>query len=163
MDVRVRAVRSDDFRAIADLTNHYILNTPIHFSTKPVTPAELADAWEATRERYPFLVADVDGRFGGFAKASRWREREAYDRTAEVGVYVARGLEGRGIGRALYEALIEALRNRGFHVLVAAITLPNEASVRFHEVMGFEKVGVFRECGWKLGAWRDVAWYQRLI
>jgi phosphinothricin acetyltransferase len=78
----------------------------------------------------------------------------------EVSVYVATGRHGEGHGRRLYEALFEELRERGFRMAFAGITLPNEASVALHERLGFEPVGVYRRIGWKAGAWRDVGWWQ---
>ena len=77
-----------------------------------------------------------------------------------MSVYVAAANRRQGHGRRLYEALFEDLRERHFHVACAGITLPNEASVALHEGLGFEPVGVYREIGWKAGAWRDVGWWQ---
>jgi phosphinothricin acetyltransferase len=73
---------------------------------------------------------------------------------------VAAEAQGRGVGGALYESLLERLRGRGFRVACAGITLPNEPSVRLHERFGFVAVGVYRGIGWKAGAWRDVGWWQ---
>ena len=66
----------------------------------------------------------------------------------------------RELGRALYEVLLERLREQRFRVACAGVTLPNEASVRLHESLGFAPVGVYRRIGWKAGAWRDVGWWQ---
>lgn len=161
--VTVRGVRAADFDAIAALTSHFILHTPIHFGTTPDEPAALRAAWEAQGGRYPYLVAEVAGVFAGFAKAGRWRDRAAYDRTAEVGIYVVPAMHGRGVGTRLYEALVEACRAAGFHTLVGGVVVPNDASERLHARAGFVRVGVFREVGFKMGAWRDVAWYQRML
>jgi phosphinothricin acetyltransferase len=76
---------------------------------------------------------------------------------------VALDAQGRGVGRALYEALFERLRAGGFHVVVAGITLPNEASVRLHEAVGFRAVGVFPEVGHKFGRWHSVGFWQRTL
>lgn len=96
----------------------------------------------------------------GYAYACPFMARPAYRWSAGVSVYVAAGRGGRGIGRALYRELLERLRRQGFRNACAGITLPNEPSVRLHESMGFEPVGVNREVGWKHGAWRDVGWWQ---
>ncbi len=77
-----------------------------------------------------------------------------------MSVYIASGRRRAGVGRALYAELLDRLRAGGFHVACAGITLPNEASVGLHESFGFEPVGVYREIGWKVGAWRDVGWWQ---
>lgn len=165
-EVVIRPVREGDFDAIAALTNHFILHTSIHFGFERVTAEELRASWEKTRERYPYFVAeDVKGpiRLAGYAKSGVWRDRAAYQWTAEVGIYVAPELHGRGIGRQLYGALIEACRGCGFHSLVGGVTQPNEASTRLHQSMGFVRVGVFEHAGWKFDAWHDVVWWQLML
>jgi len=69
----------------------------------------------------------------------------------------------QGVGRALYGVLLPAMKERGLHAAFAGIALPNAGSVGLHEACGFTPVGVYREVGWKLGAWRDVGWWQRLL
>ncbi|MBL9150286.1 MAG: N-acetyltransferase [Phycisphaerae bacterium] len=160
MAVEIRTVEDSDWPAIADLTNHYIEHTAIHFGYDPVTPNELRELWWPKRDLYPFLVAADGTRFLGYAKAGVWRERAAYKWTAEVGVYVARDTQGAGVGTRLYQALIDACRERGFHSLVGGITLPNEPSVRLHERVGFVKVAHFAHAGYKFGAWHDVGFWQ---
>jgi L-amino acid N-acyltransferase YncA len=158
MITRIRSVRDDDFDTIAAITNYYIANTTIHFAYSPVTPDEM----RAHRvERYPFLVYEEDGNVLGYAKAGVWRTREAYNWTAELGVYVSSSTRGRGVGRAVYEALLLECERSGFRSVVAGITMPNDASVKLHEALGFDYVGTFRDAGWKQGAWNDVAWYQK--
>jgi phosphinothricin acetyltransferase len=114
-----------------------------------------------TSTQFPWLVAEVDGAVAGYAYASSHRERAAYRWAVDVAVYVASAHQGRGIGRALYEALFERLARQGYRMACAGITLPNPASVALHERVGFRPVGVYREIGWKFGHWHDVAWYQR--
>lgn len=112
---------------------------------------------------HPWVSAEVDDVLVGFAKASTWRSRAAYAQTAEVAVYVEDGARGRGVGRALYVALLDELARLGYHLAVGGITLPNEASVRLHEAVGFEHVGTFRECGRKFDAWHDVGFWAKRI
>lgn len=159
----IRLARDSDFPAIAALTNHFITSTTIHFGTTSVTTEELLASWKSSRDTYPHLVAELDGRFAGFAKAYRWREREAYAKTAEVGIYISLDLHRRGVGRPLYSALLDDCRRRGFHTAIGGIALPNEPSIRLHESLGFIHVGTVRECGYKHGAWRDVAFYQIML
>jgi len=165
--VTVRGVRAEDFDAIAAITNHYITSTAIHFGTEPVTAASLRDSWEKTAERYPFVVAEAAGPGGtpilGYAKAGVWRERAAYAWTPECGVYVREGTHRRGIGRAMYTRLFDIMSRQGFRSVVAGATLPNEASVRLHESMGFVPQGVIRDAGWKFGRWWSVAFFQKML
>ncbi len=157
---RVRAAEAGDFPAIAELTNHFIRHTSVHFGTEPVTPDELRLAWQKSRARYPFLVAEIGGAFAGYAKAGVWRDRAAYQWTPETGIYVALDQQGRGVGKTLYRALLDELRARGFRSVVAGITLPNRASVRLHESVGFQPVGVVKDAGHKFGSWHDVGFWQ---
>jgi phosphinothricin acetyltransferase len=163
MAAEIRSVEDADWPAIADLTNHYIEHTAVHFGYEPVTPTELRDLWWPKRDLYPFLVAADGARFLGYAKAGLWRERAAYKWTAEVGIYVARDAQRTGVGTRLYQALIDECRERGFHSLVGGITLPNEPSVRLHERVGFVKVAHFAHAGFKFGAWHDVGFWQVML
>ncbi|MGE3108724.1 MAG: N-acetyltransferase family protein [Phycisphaerales bacterium] len=164
----IRGVCEADFALIAALTNRYIARTAIHFGYEPVTPDELAASWTKHAHHFPFLVAEIQApgsppRFAGYAKAGTWRERAAYQWTAEVGIYVEDDFHRAGVGRALYARLLEELTRRGFHSAIGGVTLPNAPSVRLHESLGFVHVGTVRQAGWKHGAWHDVAFYQILL
>ncbi|HEY0194491.1 MAG TPA: GNAT family N-acetyltransferase [Kofleriaceae bacterium] len=159
----VRAVRAQDFAALAAITNHYIATSSIHFGYAPVTDGELQAQWQAAGARYPWLAAALDGEVVGYAKAGVWRDRTAYQWTTEVGLYVADALRGRGLGRALYAALLDDVQRRGFRSVIAGITLPNPASVRLHEAFGFRHVGIFEDAGWKQGAWHAVGFWQKQL
>jgi phosphinothricin acetyltransferase len=105
-------------------------------------------------------VVDGDGRIAGYAYAGPFRARPAYQWTAEATVYVDPGFRRRGVGRALYTALLDALRAMGYRSAVGVVTLPNPASVALHEELGFRPAGVVRAAGFKLGAWHDVGFWQ---
>jgi len=121
---------------------------------------ELAARIERYGASHAWLVAERKGMVVGYAFATPFKERPAYRWSTSVSVYVADDARGTGVGRALYESLFARLRERGFRMAVAGITLPNEASCGLHEALGFELAGVNREIGWKQGGWRDVGWYQ---
>jgi phosphinothricin acetyltransferase len=162
--VTIGSVEPSDWACIATLTNRYINGTAIHFGYEPVSAEALRDGWWPKRDVYPFLVArGADGAFLGYAKAGPWRERAAYQWTAEVGIYIEEHAQRRGVGAQLYRALFAACRARGFHSLVGGVTLPNQASCTLHESLGFVLVGTFKRAGWKLGAWHDVAFYQLML
>ena len=91
------------------------------------------------------------------------RTRAAYASSCDVAIYVCAAAARSGIGRALYGELLARLKARGFHAAFAGIAQPNPASIALHEACGFTPVGVYREVGWKMGAWRDVGWWQRVL
>ncbi|MGH7243664.1 MAG: GNAT family N-acetyltransferase [Phycisphaerales bacterium] len=159
----IRSAKDSDFDAIAKLTNYFIRETVIHFGATEASGDELRDQWHQSRDRYPFLVCEIDSRFAGYCKAYAWRSREAYQWTPECGIYVEDWAQRRGIARALYTKLFEVLTAQGFHSVVAGIALPNEPSVKLHESMGFVPAGIVRQSGWKLGRWNDVGFWQRLL
>lgn len=134
-----------------------------HISFEEEVPGveEMARRIRAYAATHSWLVAERGGGVIGYAYGCPHRERAAYRWSAEVAVYVAPACQGSGLGAALYEALAERLRSLGYRLLVAGITLPNDASVALHRRAGFTEAGVFRAVGWKAGAWRDVAWFQR--
>jgi phosphinothricin acetyltransferase len=146
-----------DAAACAAIYAPHVDPGPASFEAVPPAPGEIG---RRIRTAHVWLVAVDDGAVLGYAYASEHRAREAYRFAVDVAVYVAPGAQGRGVGRGLYGALLPALAERGFRSACAGITLPNEASVRLHEAMGFEPVGVYRHIGFKAGAWRDVGWWQ---
>ena len=115
---------------------------------------------ERIRSAHEWLVAERDGAVVGYAYGGTHRSRAAYRWTVEVSAYIDRAAQRAGLGRLLYADLFERLRARGFRLLVAGITLPNEPSVGLHEAMGFELVGVYKNVGFKAGRWWDVGWWQ---
>ena len=159
IDLRLAEVA--DFAPIAAITNHYIRTTAIHFGTTEVTEAELRALWQEHHDLYPWLVACRDGSVIGYAKAGVFRARAAYRWSTETGIYVAPEVLARGLGKLLYARLLAMLRTQGFHTAIGGIALPNEASVRLHERLGFHHCGTFARAGRKFDRWHDVGFWQR--
>jgi len=160
--VRVRQADPDrDAAGCAAVYEPFVRGTVISFQERPPDAAEMRGRIERLSARYPWVVAEDGETVVGYAYASPHRERAAYRWTADVAIYIESGHQGRGLGRALYEALFELLVAQGVRMACAGVTLPNRASVALHERLGFQRVGVYRRIGWKFGAWHDVAWYQR--
>jgi phosphinothricin acetyltransferase len=149
-----------DAAACAAIYAPHVEDSPISFEERAPGAAEMAERIERYSASHAWLVAELDGEVVGYAYACAHRERPAYRWAVDVSVYVAEGRQGRGVGAALYRALFERLRERGFRVAFAGVTLPNPASVALHESLGFAPIGVARGIGWKQGAWRDVGWWQ---
>ncbi|MEO0386380.1 MAG: N-acetyltransferase family protein [Pseudomonadota bacterium] len=156
----IRAATPADGPALAAIYGPYVAETAISFEEAPPDAGEMARRVAAAAGRYPYLVFEDDGALLGFASASAYRPRSAYRRSASTGVYFAQGATGRGLGRRLYQALIAALAEAKFHVLIAGITLPNAPSTGLHRALGFTPAGVLREVGWKFDRWHDVEMWQ---
>ena len=160
MEPRVRdADPRADAGAVADIYGAAVSGSIATFEVEPPAPAEMARRMARILERTPWLVAELDGVVAGYAYAGPHHERAGYRWSVNISAYVRDGQRGRGVGRALYATLIPRLRAQGFANVYAGIALPNPASVALHEGLGMERVGIYRRVGWKLGDWRDVAWY----
>jgi L-amino acid N-acyltransferase YncA len=149
-----------DAAACAAIYAPHVEGSAVSFEEEAPGAAEMGARIERYGASRAWLVAKREGRVVGYAYATAFNERPAYRWSASVSVYIAAEARGSGVGRSLYEALFARLRERGFRTACAGITLPNEASVRLHESLGFEQVGLNRGIGWKHGAWHDVGWFQ---
>ena len=157
----VRDATADDAPACAAIYAPYVGDTAITFEYDVPGAPEMARRIAACAAQHAWLVLEDDGQVVGYAYGGRHKERAAYRWSCEVSVYLRMGLRRTGAGRALYEALLARLEQRGYRVAIAGMTLPNEASAGLHRALGFEPVGTYRRVGWKHGAWHDVGWWQR--
>jgi phosphinothricin acetyltransferase len=158
---RLRSASSADAAAICAIYNTYVATTAISFEEEPVAEPEMARRIaEVGAAGLPWLVLEVDGQLAGYAYATRWRVRPAYRFSVESSIYLDRACAGRGLGRLLYGALLDQLRQRELHLVIGGIALPNEASVGLHEALGFRKVAHFTEVGMKFGRWIDVGYWE---
>jgi len=156
----IRLATADDAAQIAAIYRPFCLDSCVSFETEAPDGAEMAARIERINRRYAWLVDAEAGVVRGYAYASPHRERAAYRWAVEVTAYVHDGHRGRGVGRALYTDLFGRLRQQGLFKAYAGILVPNPGSQAFHESMGFTLVGIYRKIGYKLGAWRDVGWWQ---
>jgi len=161
--ITVRPASIGDLPGIVEIYNHYVIHTPITFTIDPVTVEGFTDWFRehTAGGRHQLFVADEAGRVLGFAGTGRFRDRAAYDTTAEVTVYCAPDTTGRGLGTTMYGVLFEAIKDADLNRLVAGITLPNDASVALHARFGFNNVGAFSENGRKFDKYWDVLWMER--
>ena len=149
-----------DSGACATIYAPYVAGAATSFEELAPDADDFAERIERVSRTHPWLVAERDGKVTGFAYAAPHRARPAYRWTAETSVYVASGHQRAGVGRELYGGLVELLRRQGLHTALAGITLPNDPSVGLHSALGFEQAGLYRQIGYKAGAWRDVSWWQ---
>ncbi|MCA9520633.1 MAG: N-acetyltransferase [Myxococcales bacterium] len=156
----IRLAGAADAAAVAAIYRPMVESTPITFELVPPNAAELVERITVkVLPRYPWLVCYDGASCLGYAYATQFRARKAYDWSVEVSVYVAALARRRGIARALYGALFTLLRLQGFRRAIAGVTLPNPASVALHESLGFAFVGSFPRVGFKHGAWHDVGFF----
>jgi L-amino acid N-acyltransferase YncA len=163
--VLIRDASPDDAATIAAIYRPIVERTTISFELDAPDEGEMGSRIVEITRRYPWLVAIDDGkRITGYAYASPHRKRAAYASSVDVSAYVDEAARQHGIGRALYTELFARLAQDGtFHRAFAGIALPNDASIAFHQRLGFEPVGIYREVGYKFGRWLDVSWWQRRI
>ena len=162
----IRRAEAGDAAALAEIYRYYVEKTAITFEYTPPTAKEFAGRMAHTMARYPYLAAERDGEVLGYAYAEVFKDRAAYDWAVETTVYLRPDAKGQGAGRALYEALEDALGRMGILNLYACIASTDtedeyltNASVRFHERMGFRLTALFPQYGYKLGRWYDVKYY----
>jgi L-amino acid N-acyltransferase YncA len=158
--VSIRPAVVADAAAIAAIYAPYIESTVITFEEAPVSAELMAARITEITARYPWLVACSGNEVIGYAYGAPWRTRSAFAQTAETSIYLQPDAQGKGGGRRLYAALLEALRMRGFRVAIGAIALPNAPSQALHAALGFECVGRHAGVGYKLGRHVDLEFWQ---
>jgi len=163
MNPSIRLVTPADAAAICEIYNHYVLTTSISFELEALAVAEMAQRIADISAQFPWLIFEEQGRILGYAYASQWKPRKAYQYSVESSVYLASESAGKGIGAQLYAALFALLKARAIHVVMAGIALPNAASVGLHEKLGFRKVGHFEQVGQKFEQWVDVGYWQLIL
>lgn len=164
MPIRVRSAIEADCPRIAEITNEAIATGYAHFGAEPDNPADVVVQWRRDHAVYPWFVAEnSDTGVIGFSRATRWKSRAAYDWTCESAVYVAPSAQGRGVGRTLYEHLFAELDHRGFRCVLGGVSLPNPTSERLHEAMGMQIAGTLPAVGFKMGHWRSVRYYVKIL
>jgi phosphinothricin acetyltransferase len=164
----VRAALLADVPALTDIYNHYVRTSGVTFDTTEFT-VEARHEWfshYATTGPHRLLVAVDGGSAGtvlGYATSSPFRPKPGYVTSVETSVYLRPDAIGRGLGTLLYRAIFDALAGQDLHRAYAGVALPNDASVRLHERLGFREIGTFVEVGRKFGRYWDVLWFERSL
>lgn len=160
----IRNVKVEDAKEIVDIYNHYILNTNVTFEVEALASGEMAKRIEKKIKDNPWIVYEEDNKILGYAYVGEFRERIAYKFTKEVTIYLDKSVVRRGIGTKLMEALIERCKiEYDIHTLISVVTVPNPSSISIHKKFGFERVGYFKEVGFKDNKWLDVEYLQLMI
>lgn len=169
-EIHIRTAVADDAQKLLEIYAPYVLKTAVTFEYEVPTVEAFRERIENTLKRYPYLVAEGNGELLGYAYTGPFHERAAYERAAEVSVYVREDRKGRGIGGRLYAALENISRAQHILNLNACIGYPEiedeyltKDSVRFHVHMGYSMVGEFHKCGYKFGRWYNMVWMEKMI
>lgn len=162
--VQVRDAREEDLAGVLAIYNDVIATTTAIFRDEPATLEDRREWWQArAAQGYPVLVAIEDDAVVGFASFGDFRAWPGYRYTVEHSVHVRADRRGSGVGQALMHPLIARARTLGKHVMMAGVDADNAGSIRFHERLGFERVGHLREVGFKFGRRLDLVFLQRLL
>lgn len=161
----IRSCCDADLPAITAIYAHHVLHGTGTFESTPPTEAEMATRRaDVLAKGLPYLVAQDGGRVAGFAYCNWFKPRPAYRFSAEDSIYLHPDYRGRGLGRALLDALVIQAEAAGLRKLIAVIgDSANEASIRLHRAAGFVPAGTIRDCGWKFGRWLDIVLMDRVL
>lgn len=166
----IRSATVQDAEEILSIYKYYVENTAITFECIVPTLEDFTGRIEKTLKKYPYLVAEQDGEIIGYAYAGPLNVRQAFDWSVECSIYVKAGLQKKGLGRALYTALENALALQNIIIVTACIAYPevedeylNKNSVQFHSHFGYKMVGEFHKCGFKFGRWYGMVWMEKFI
>ena len=161
--MNIRLAKKSDAAALLAIYAPYVENTAITFEYEVPTIEDFANRIEKTLGKYPFLVAEEDGLILGYAYASTYYARAAYDWAVELSVYVSQDTRGKGVGSKLYDELEGLLDQMGYMHFLACISLPNEDSLAFHAKRGYQQVAHFPKIGYKFERWHDIVWLQKSL
>lgn len=157
---KIRLAQPQDAGALLAIYAPYVRETAITFEYDPPPPEEFCRRIQATLARYPWLVLEQEGALLGYAYASPYQSRAAYQWGAEGSIYLEQGVRGMGLGTSLYRCLMELLKLQGVRTFYGCVTHPNPASEAFHRKLGFTQAGLFPKAGYKLGQWWDILWLE---
>lgn len=159
----IRTASPADFERINEIYNWTIIDNHVSFDTEPFDLHTRAIWWEAREHELPCLVSELDGEITGISYSSRYRAKPAYRSTVETTIVLDQNHLGRGLGQDLLGSLLEHLTTLGFHMAVAIIALPNDASVALHRKLGYRSVGVLHDAGFKNGRHWDTELFERRL
>ncbi len=166
----IRIATASDSGALSEIYGWYVENTAVSFEYSAPTAAEFAGRIEEILQTHPFLVYEEAGVLLGYAYAHPLIRRAACDWAVEVSIYIRRDTRGRGVGRALYEALEKVLQAQNICTLEACVAASNgddpyltTDSILFHERMGYLQRGKMTDCGYKFGRWYHLLWMEKHI
>lgn len=161
--IKVRDVTLADVKQLVKIYAPYVEKTAVSFEYEVPSLEEFSDRVKKIRESYPYLVVLMNDDIVGYAYASSFHARAAYQWCAELTIYLKDNVHGKGLGKRLYKEMETRLKKQNVKNLYACIAYPNDKSIGFHEYMGFKTIGHFHQCGYKLNQWWDMVWMEKMI
>lgn len=161
--ITLRMAVPEDAERLLAIYAPYVEHTAITFEYDIPDIKEFEARISRTLEQYPYLTASCQGQIIGYAYASPFKTRAAYNWSVETSIYIEKEFQGHGVGKKLYLALEELLRRQHIINSNACITYSYPESIRFHEALGYRTVAHFTKCGYKLGTWHDVVWMEKML
>lgn len=169
-NIKIRIATISDASEILEIYAYYVMNTAITFEYDVPTEAEFRKRISNTLEKYPYLIAEMEGKIVGYAYAGPFKARAAYQWNVETSIYVHKDYKHMGIGKGLYEELEKILKAQNVLNMNACIAFPvqedaylTKDSVYFHERLGYSLVGEFHQSGYKFGRWYNMVWMEKSI
>lgn len=159
----IRTATEKDIPSMLEIYRPYVENTTYSFEYDVPSRDTFTRRFHDHTAQFPWLVWEEDGAVLGYAYAGAPWERSAYRWCAEVSIYLSSEIQGKGIGRALYERLEEILRRQGYRLVYALITSENRHSLAFHNHLGYTFRAEFPNCGYKKGKWLGVVWLEKQL
>lgn len=159
----IRPVKITDAKQLVDIYNYYVVNSIVTFDEIPFSENDFKDRINTISSKYPFIVFEEDDYILGYAYANMFRQKPAYNHTVETTIYLKNDVQGKAIGTKLYSELLNELKEQKYHAIIGGLTLPNEASVKLHEKLGFKQVAHFKEVGFKFNKWLDVGFWELIL
>jgi len=164
--LQIRSAEASDLNALVEIYNHYVTESHITFDVEPFAVGARTQWFTQFADSGPhrLLVADQGGDVQGYACSTQFKPRAAYDTSVETTVYLHPDHTGKGLGPVLYRALVEQLEQEPrVHRAYGGVALPNDASIKLHEALGFKQVAVYHEVGFKFGKYWDVSWFEKEV
>lgn len=166
----IRTAKATDAQALLNIYRPYVEKTAITFEYDAPSVEEFQERIQHILEKYPYIVAIQEEKIIGYAYASPFKERAAYDWSVEVSIYLDMKVRHQGLGKRLYQELEEILRQMHIINVNACIGCPivedetlTNNSIGFHEHMGYKIVGKFHKCGYKFNRWYDMVWMEKML
>lgn len=161
--INIRIASEEDAEEILKIYSYYVEETDITFEYDVPSESEFRERIKNTLKKYPYIVAEEDGKILGYAYAGTFHDRKAYDHSVETSIYVDKDLHKAGIGTLLYEELEKYLKMQNIVNVNACITYPNPVSEAFHKKHGYKIAGHFTKCGYKFGKWKDMIYMEKFL